>query len=323
MEDARVSIISEAARDFGRIQRNQVKAEIKEPPSVLGETELPEKLVPCNLGFGLGVLVATNQRLVYINKRPLSRIQIEHYRYDDITSIESKATKLIGGELRISVLGDLKNFTNVPYKLTNGFAEHVRNKISQENPLLDRHDTEPAPPPEPIESISAAARELSANHQARVKKELDELPAILSDDELPEKMIEGWYGGGTGLLVATNKRLFFTDKRRFTGLQVEDFLYETINSVQARTGMILGSIRIHTAGNIEVIDNVENELVHPFAKFLRQKVSSAQSPVYVQAPSPPSASSVAEELKKLAELVDMGILTKEEFEQQKAKLLGT
>ncbi|MCY4107872.1 MAG: PH domain-containing protein [Chloroflexi bacterium] len=611
MEDARVSIIGEAVKDFGRIQRNQVKAEIKELPSVLGETELPEKLVPCNLGFGLGVLVATNQRLVYLNKRPLSRTQIEHYRYEDITAIESKATKLIGGELRISVLGELRNFTNVPHKLTTGFAEHVRNKVNQENPLPDPHDTEPAPSPEPIESIYAAARKLGANYQARVKKELDELPAILgefevpekllpvndgmatgllvatnrrllfidkrgssdarikefhyeeitsveagralltgggiqlsvlgdvtlfsnapkestpafadyvrmkahpqirptylegagsppslkpaealsaavrelrADDqatvkkeldalptilrqdelpdkllpcargmgmgllvatnqrlvfidqrgssdprveeflyeyitsieskkdllrnglltlhvvgdvvdfasgpkdltpafaeylqtkvppenllpepddtepepspelaeaiskatrelgdyyrrivkkeldelpsilgegELPEKMMVGWYDGGQGLLVATGERLIFLDKRGFTGLRVGSLVSKKITWAQPKTGMITGSIRIHAAGNVEMISGIAKELAHPFAKFLRQKVSSAQSPVYVQAPSPPSVSSLADELKKLAELVDMGILTKEEFEQQKAKLLGS
>ncbi|MCY3801534.1 MAG: PH domain-containing protein [Chloroflexi bacterium] len=314
--DDRVSIIREAAKDFGILQRNQVRAEMKELPSILGEMELLEKLVPCNNSYGMGLLAATNQRLVYLNKLPLGKTHVEQYNYGDITSIEFKTTKLIRGVLRFSVLGERMMFGNLPTKLTSAFAEHLRSKVPPEN----LENASPAPSPEQAEAIHAAVQEISPSNRDGIKKELDELPAILSDDELPEKMIEGWYGGGTGLLVATNKRLFFTDKRRFTGLQVEDFLYETINSVSARTGMILGSIRIHTAGNIEVIDNVENELVHPFAEFVRNKISAANSRANVAAPA---TSSLADELKKLAELVDMGILTKEEFEQQKAKLLGS
>jgi hypothetical protein len=54
---------------------------------------------------------------------------------------------------------------------------------------------------------------------------------------------------------------------------------------------------------------------------------AARHPAPVAAPTPPSPqatspSSVADELKKLAQLKDDGILTQEEFDAQKAKLLG-
>ena len=43
----------------------------------------------------------------------------------------------------------------------------------------------------------------------------------------------------------------------------------------------------------------------------------------ISAPPPAATSGIAEELKKLAELRDAGILTEEEFASQKAKLLGS
>jgi hypothetical protein len=55
-----------------------------------------------------------------------------------------------------------------------------------------------------------------------------------------------------------------------------------------------------------------------------------QQPQYQEAPPPPPAAEPAaapglpiEQLKQLAELKDQGILTEEEFQAQKAKLLGT
>jgi len=53
-----------------------------------------------------------------------------------------------------------------------------------------------------------------------------------------------------------------------------------------------------------------------------QQAAEAQAP----APAPPPAGGMTDEaieqLKKLAELKDQGVLTEEEFEAQKAKLLG-
>jgi Short C-terminal domain len=48
-----------------------------------------------------------------------------------------------------------------------------------------------------------------------------------------------------------------------------------------------------------------------------------QAPVYVeQAPPPPAAPDPIEQLTKLGQLRDSGVLTEEEFAAQKAKILG-
>ena len=49
---------------------------------------------------------------------------------------------------------------------------------------------------------------------------------------------------------------------------------------------------------------------------------AAQEPEYQEAPPAEPAEDPIEQIKKLAELRDQGILTEEEFSAQKAKLLG-
>jgi hypothetical protein len=57
-----------------------------------------------------------------------------------------------------------------------------------------------------------------------------------------------------------------------------------------------------------------------------EQQQAAQQPVYQQAPPPPPAAPAADpiqQLKDLAALKDQGILTEEEFAQQKARILGS
>ena len=174
-------------------------------------------------------------------------------------------------------------------------------------------------------AIDHALRSLSIVEATDLSRgEIKELPNILWEDELPEAIISGTYHNGEGLLVATDRRLIFIDKG-LIGLTVEDFYFEDISSIETHQGWMLGSLNIYARGNKERIDNVYKDVVRPFADFLRNKLAIAKqlkqeqqnSPVVVQ-----SNVSVADELKKFAELRDLGVITDEEFEAQKSKLLG-
>ena len=91
-----------------------------------------------------------------------------------------------------------------------------------------------------------------------------------------------------------------------------------------------------TSGQV-VLDDVEApysvvELITPLISEARSKKTMERQSQYVhhmtppqvpaQAPSPEAAVDVADQLRKLAELRDQGILTDEEFSAQKSKLLG-
>ncbi len=178
------------------------------------------------------------------------------------------------------------------------------------------------------------------------RKEIKELPSVLGADERVEQLTPGFYNGGIGLLVATNRRLIFVDKGMLYGLRVEDFHYDRISSIQYKTGLLLGEITIFASGNRAEISQVEKSMVRQFGEYVQTRIgrppplpaaappatapirmtqSSASAP-----PLPPPPLSVAQDpaddviiskLERLAALKQQGILTEQEFLEQKARIL--
>lgn len=155
-----------------------------------------------------------------------------------------------------------------------------------------------------------------------VRKEVKELPHILWEDEIIEKIIQGYYNGGTGILVATNKRLIFIDKGLLYGLKVEDFAYDKITSIQYKTGLILGEITIYASGNNAVIQNIQKGIVKPFAEYIRARITSVSKHASEPKATPPSQEDTISKLERLAALKNSGILSDREFEEQKSKILN-
>lgn len=152
------------------------------------------------------------------------------------------------------------------------------------------------------------------------RKEINELPKILADNENVNNIVQGTYNNGNGILVSTDRRLIFIDKGLLYGLKVEDFPHDKISSIQYETGLLLGKIKIHTSGNIALIDNVEKSSARQFAEFVRNFISQPkqQEQIYVQTNSEPT---ILDQLEKLGKLRENGILTEDEFNDQKKKLL--
>lgn len=146
------------------------------------------------------------------------------------------------------------------------------------------------------------------------RKEINELPNILAQNEYVDNLIQGTYNNGNGILVSTDRRLIFIDKGLLYGLKVEDFPLDKITSIQYETGLILGKVKMHTSGNVAVIDNVEKSVARSFAEFVRDKLSQPKNEL--------SQTSVLDELEKLGKLRNGGILSEEEFLEHKQKLLG-
>lgn len=156
------------------------------------------------------------------------------------------------------------------------------------------------------------------------RKEIKELPSILWEDECVENIIQGTYNNGNGILVATNRRLVFVDKGFLFGLKVEDFPYDKISSIQYETGILMGKLTIFTSGNKAIIDNVIKAKVRIFGDSVRAKISAPKDTTNPSAPIIVTQQpiDVADQLEKLAKLREQGILSEEEFTQQKKKILG-
>lgn len=155
------------------------------------------------------------------------------------------------------------------------------------------------------------------------KREIKNLPEHLSDSETVEMMCAGTYGPGQGLMVLTTDRLIFL-KDGFTKKILEDFPISKITSVQWVSGMVLGQVTIYSAGSKTLFEQVDKSDGKAITARLREMLSPAAGDEGTKetAPADNAQSGIADELKKLADLRDSGILSDDEFVAQKARLLG-
>ncbi len=112
----------------------------------------------------------------------------------------------------------------------------------------------------------------------------------------------------------------------FSG-ETKQFDYHHIASVEIDTPLVgFSSITIFAGGTMMAANGFTKTEVKQIKEEIERGKLNARSavqsePVVVHAPSA-SSSSLADELKKLKDLVDAGVITSEEFEQQKKKMLG-
>lgn len=171
------------------------------------------------------------------------------------------------------------------------------------------------------EAITNAIRSLSGAEKFLGRREIKELPSILWEDELPEKIVQGMYNNASGLLVATNKRLIFIDKGLFS-LKVEDFPYDKITSIQYSTGLLMGAIEIYASGNKAEIKGVSKDQVKPFAEYVRARITAPRSHASYEAATKAATDDVITQIEKLAKLKEQGIITEDEFVTKKQNLLS-
>ena len=138
-----------------------------------------------------------------------------------------------------------------------------------------------------LEEIQKQVAAIEGGSKFMPRKEIKELPNVLARDERVEQLAPGFYNGGIGLLVATNRRLIFVDKGMLYGLRVEDFHYDRISSIQYKTGLLLGEITIYSSGNRAEISQVEKSVVRQFGEYVRAKIGSPGP----RAPAPPATPS--------------------------------
>ncbi len=155
------------------------------------------------------------------------------------------------------------------------------------------------------------------------KKEIKYLPDILADDEAVLALTSGFMDGNTWLVVCTGKRVIFLDKGMLYGLKQRETPLERINSIEQKTGMFFGSIGIWDGAALMEITNVMKKTVRPFVEAVngaREAMKKAEGAA--QHPAAPSSGDVASQLERLADLRDRGILSDDEFQSQKDKILG-
>lgn len=169
-----------------------------------------------------------------------------------------------------------------------------------------------------LEQIKDELEKLNINPTFFARKEIRELPNIISEDEKIIYLVEGRNKTTKHhiILVGTDRRLIFIDKEFMYGLKVEDYSYDKIASIQYETSFLLASIDVNISGDIVEIDGVGKYEAELFCEKVRDFMSRRKD--FSQPKSEPT---ILDQLEQLGRLKDSGVLTEEEFSEQKKKLL--
>src|SRR5262245_21768123 len=126
--------------------------------------------------------------------------------------------------------------------------------------------------------------------------------------------------GGTGRVVLTDHRLLFVQDG-WGSKTTEDLPVDKVSSVQWSSGLT-GKLIIFASGNKAEIKNINNSDGKEIADRIRHRLSSPSQVGHGPAPASPAQPDVYDQLRKLGELRDAGVLTPQEFESKKADLLN-
>ena len=175
-----------------------------------------------------------------------------------------------------------------------------------------------------LESIKAEIAALGEVDLFGTAKEVSHLPEILHDDENIKYLTSGLMDGTTWLVICTQKRVLLLDHGFLFGFKQSEMNLENINSISFQTGLLFGSIEIWHGGARMLIENCDKKTVKPFTDAVNaamQAIKKGQGSAS-QAPVTSSSDDVVSQLERLAALLEKGILSQEEFQAQKKKLLG-
>jgi hypothetical protein len=170
--------------------------------------------------------------------------------------------------------------------------------------------------------------------------------ALLQQNLMPgEPVLAIVRGSYDSAAVATDRRIFVFKKGLFSGAAMAKKLiswdYRNVTGVQVETGMISGAFVIQAAGaqatdasfwgggnndamkatNAVALARDHFDQAKAGAALIRELISkshdSAAAPV-----AAPAAPDITDQIRKLGELRDAGILTAEEFDSKKGELLA-
>ena len=167
----------------------------------------------------------------------------------------------------------------------------------------------------------------------KTKREIKELPNILHADEKLCGLLEGYTSHGLeggisasseGLVIATNKRIIFFHKSKFFGvISQQEMQLRSIVSCSYSKGVAFSKISFSTANNHITADWCDKLCAERFNKIVNELLSE-QNAVNTNNKQNQQAQTNCnfEQLEKLFDLKQKGIITEKEFNQQKDKLFS-
>lgn len=175
-----------------------------------------------------------------------------------------------------------------------------------------------------------------------VNSEVDELVNVLDKEEKIIAAAEGKYlhNNREGLIIGTERRIIFVDKKFFGGVFENEFPFHRVSSVQHDTGLMFSTLKVFTSGftgefklyiksaGKAFADAVKDYVGRTESQIRAQQEQARRQQAVQQTPKPQqeiekeTPAVILEQLEKLGKLRELGVLTEEEFAEQKKKLLA-
>ena len=124
----------------------------------------------------------------------------------------------------------------------------------------------------------------------------------------------------------TNKRIMMAQKKAIVGEVFQTVSLNNINDITFKSGLLYGKLTVDTIKekfNIEVEKDTAKRIKSSFHTIMDELKNVSVTSDVDMLSTAQNQLSIADELKKYKELLDLGVLTQEEFEMQKNKLLNS
>lgn len=108
------------------------RKEIKELPNILWDNEQLKKAVQGIYNNSFGMLVATDRRIIFVDKGFFVGLRVEDFAFDKISSMEYNLG-FVMGDITIYTSNNKAVIKSVPKQEARDFCDYVRNAISGYN----------------------------------------------------------------------------------------------------------------------------------------------------------------------------------------------
>lgn len=265
---------------------------------MLGENKLSDGNVLCNICLEKASNI--NQELLY---------KLHNFNINDIKNLIQNGTT-IADPNNTNPLNEQNQNENLPV------ATHAESNLMSDDHRLYKKR---------LKEIRHQLKLVNANLSMFTRGEIKELPHILALDEPILAITDAQFLNtvDAGILLVTPKRMVSVSKAMFKPVKVNEFPNETINEVSFVKKFISPVIKLHTDEKIVEFecfyDKQDAEIFYNFIERIYNKEKFQKQQDTIKAVS---TDTVLEQLEKLAQLRQNGILTETEFAEQKQKILG-
>lgn len=180
-----------------------------------------------------------------------------------------------------------------------------------------------------LKEIKYQLDKVGANLSMFTRGEIKALPRILAEDELILAATDAQFINtvDAGILLVTPTRMLSVSKSMFDAVKVAGYPNETIREISFVPNRVTPFITLHTEnGEIRFECFRDREDAERFYNFVKniynqpKQLKQSEQPKTEEKVIP--SETLYDQLEKLGKLRESGILTEEEFTEQKKKLLG-